>query len=300
MSGHPAAALFIADARMREHDTIAVVGTAKHAGKTTAVAALTAAARDAGEVVGLFSLGRDGETRDAFDDREKPSVVLRAGMLAFIPRSNLRPGLPVALCALPDLTNALGDLVAIRALAEMSCEISGPPSGSGVATAREVLRSCGATTILIDGALDRMAPLASLDPAFVFATGVARGGDVAAIAAQLGGLTERMQLRAPSKDEEVVVVEGVLDSAMLEELLLHSPAGVLLVEDPLRMTHDAFLAARRARTIRSRKQYAVLGSCINAYTPSRSCDPDRLLQAVAQATHLPVIDCLAGTIATDA
>lgn len=264
------------------------------------VAALLAAAHDEGVCVGVVSLGRDGETRDAFDEREKPSLPIRAGTLAIVPRSALQAGLAVELCATLRAANALGELAVVRALADIATEISGPPSGTGLAEALDALRQHGATMLCVDGALDRIAPLAAVDPAFVFATGMAAHADIRRIATEVAALTERLSLQAPPLARDVRSIDGVLDGERVHEVLASSDLRDLLIEDPLRITHDAYLAVRRTRKIWSRRQYAVVGCCVNAYAPQRSCNPQRLAEEVARATTLMTVDCIAGTVVAHA
>jgi len=300
MSESMPAAVFLAAARREQRDTIAVVGTSKHVGKTVMIAALLEAARREHYVVGLVSLGRDGEATDAFDDREKPRLTLYAGMLALLPRSALVPGLAVAVCDAMHVANALGELILVRALADIVCEVSGPPSGAELALALDAMRAHGATLLLVDGALDRIAPLAAVDPAFIFASGMATRTDIGGLAEHVATLIERLSLEPAHAEEAVVTVAGVLDSAALQTVLHSHERRHLLIDDPLRMTHEAYLAARRVRTIRSRKRYTVIGCCTNAYAPAASCDPLRLVRAVALATGLPTIDCIAGTVVAHA
>ena len=287
MSAQTPAVYLLTAARSKQRDVIAVVGTAKHVGKTSMIAALLDAAQHHAGNVGVLSLGRDGERRDAFDEREKPRFLLRAGMLAILSRSTLRAGLAVAWCESLRMPNALGELVVARALADVAVEITGPPSGTALAEAIDALRRHGAVEVFVDGALDRIAPLAAIDPAFIFATGMAAHADISRVAYQLAALTERLRLASPPDLHDTVSIEGVLDGERLREVFAHDDARDLLIDDPLRITHDAYLIARRVRRIWSRKRYAVIGCSVNAYAPSRSCDPQRLALAVAQATRLP-------------
>src|SRR5262249_2845792 len=62
--------------------TLAMFGLAKNAGKTEALMAVVRELRDLGQVVGVTSIGRDGEALDVIDSKIcKPSIYLTAGSL---------------------------------------------------------------------------------------------------------------------------------------------------------------------------------------------------------------------------
>ncbi len=61
---------------------LAVVGLAKNTGKTVALTTVLRELEAAGHVVGVTSIGNDGETHDAIDARiDKPAIRLAAGSL---------------------------------------------------------------------------------------------------------------------------------------------------------------------------------------------------------------------------
>ena len=61
---------------------LALVGLAKNSGKTVTLTALLRELETEGRLIGVTSVGRDGEERDVIDARiEKPRVRLRAGSL---------------------------------------------------------------------------------------------------------------------------------------------------------------------------------------------------------------------------
>ena len=233
--------------------------------------------RDHG-AIGIFSLGRDGEIRDAFDAREKPHVYLRAGMLAVVSRSALRAGLAVACCELLSCVNALGQLVVIRALADVTVAITGPPSGAALVLVVEALRRHGAREIFVDGALDRIAPFAMIDPAFVVVSGMAAFSDVGRVGEYLKLFAERLSLAAVPDETTAYELRGVVDAERISEVLAQQTLRDVVIDDPLRMTHDAFVVARRRCRIWSRKRYTVIAcatQCIRAVAFVRSASTYR-------------------------
>ena len=58
---------------------VGIAGTAKNTGKTTALNALLRAAHEHGTLVGVTSIGYDGESIDTVTGLPKPSIFLEAG-----------------------------------------------------------------------------------------------------------------------------------------------------------------------------------------------------------------------------
>ena len=92
-----------------------VVGTAKHAGKTTAFNALRAVARRRGVAIAVTSMGRDGEPFDALDTEPKPRVRLAAGTLVALPAGLVPRSPALALLDRGD-ESALGTMMFARAV----------------------------------------------------------------------------------------------------------------------------------------------------------------------------------------
>ncbi|WCB96740.1 hypothetical protein DSM104299_05506 [Baekduia alba] len=163
-----------ADALAASCRRLAIIGTAKNVGKTVALRAIVAGLGDRGEVVGVTSVGRDGEARDVLD----PSIVK--------PRIELAPGALVA-TALPLLRRCasrvelvettpfrtpLGVVAIGRMLDAGEVEVAGPGSAAATAVVSDMMFSLGADRVIIDGSLDRRAAAnPSVSDGVVLATG---------------------------------------------------------------------------------------------------------------------------------
>jgi hypothetical protein len=200
---------------------VVVVGTAKNAGKTTAFNALRAVAQRRGTVIAVGSIGRDGEPADALDSRPKPRVRLAPGTLVALP-AGLLPRSPALSVLATGGETALGTMVFARVVLPTLCEIGGPPTARAMRAVIERLRALGDGPVFIDGAIDRIAPLAGGHDAVIVATGAASGATVARAAATAADTVARLRLpgRDPAGERASVVVHaGALDARAAETLM---------------------------------------------------------------------------------
>jgi hypothetical protein len=282
--------------------TIIVVGTAKNAGKTTAFNALRASAARRGVLGAITSIGRDGEAADALDGRPKPRIRVEAGTLVALPR-DLLPRSPALHILDLGEASALGPMVFARARFAADCEIAGPPTARGVRATIERLRELTSEPAFVDGAIDRIAPLAGIgNQAIVLATGGASGSSIAAIAEAARSTIARLAL--PGRDRareraDVIVVDGALDARDAHELLASERSATLVVADPTRVAVRGKLLDRimAAFDLRCERPLHVV-ACTTSTAGSRyALDPRELVRAVAAATGLPAFDVVAGVSA---
>ena len=171
--------------------TVIVVGTAKNVGKTTTVNALLEIGARRGTRIGLTSIGRDGEAFDAVDDAPKPRVFVEAGTLVAAGRALLPHARGIQVLE-QQAESALGPIVFYRANVPQYVEISGAPSASAMRGVIERLASLGTERVIVDGAIDRVAVVATGDDAVIVATGMALAADIESVAAGTQRFIERI------------------------------------------------------------------------------------------------------------
>ena len=145
-------------------ETVVMLGMCKNAGKTTALCRLIRELGEAGEPLGLTSIGRDGESRDLVTGTEKPPIYMYEGMLA----ATSRELLPLAdvsreIMAGTGIYTSLGEVVIFRARSDGFVQLAGPAIVEQIGPLREMLRSLSAGRLLIDGALSRRSPAAAAE-----------------------------------------------------------------------------------------------------------------------------------------
>lgn len=274
-----------------------VVGTAKNAGKTTTFNALRAVAQRLGVAIAVTSIGRDGEPSDALDSAAKPRVRLAPGTLVALP-AGLVPRSPALAILARGAESALGTTVFARVVLPTTCEIAGPPTARAMRATIDTLRGLGDGPVLIDGAIDRVAPLAGGNDAVILATGAASGATVARVAAAAADAVARLTLpgRDPARERaRVVRIDGALDTRDAQALLSGAADATVVVDDPTRVAvRGTLLTTLRERVdLRCERPLRVVACTTSPVGRDTSLAPRALVDAVALATGLPAFDVVA-------
>jgi hypothetical protein len=138
---------------------VAFVGLAKNTGKTETLKRALRELQESGQNIGVTSVGRDGEQRDAIDIWvEKPRIELPTWSLVATTDALLRSSAVAhELLVQTDIRTPLGRVVVARLLATGTIEIAGPSTAEDVRTVVDAMLAYGAEQVLIDGAVDRRA-----------------------------------------------------------------------------------------------------------------------------------------------
>jgi hypothetical protein len=165
---------------------LALVGLAKNTGKTVALTALLSELRARGRVLGVTSVGHDGEEHDALDARiEKPRVTLAAGSLLATTGGLLRAsGLPHEVLQRTGFRTPLGEVLIARLRQAGMIEVAGPGAAHDVRSAADAMLAFGAEQVLIDGAIDRRAASSpDVCDGLVMSTGAVLSSDIEEVVA---------------------------------------------------------------------------------------------------------------------
>ncbi|HPH96339.1 MAG TPA: hypothetical protein PKW33_07125 [Anaerolineaceae bacterium] len=238
-------------------NTIGFAGTAKNTGKTTTARFVLAAAHRAGLRLALTSIGYDGENRDTITGLPKPRFELQPGDWLATAEKCLKTS--TAVCrveAVLPIQTILGRVV--LAQVEQAGEVlaAGPNRAADIRLLLERLEALGVDLAMLDGALNRVAPMNAAD-GLVLATGAAYDERIPAIAAHAaalaglfqlpqveqtagftpcpgGSLLRGMALPALSRGLRLAI-PGACDPALLLELLPQMAGGQLHFGSPLNL-----------------------------------------------------------------
>ena len=161
--------------------TLAVMGMTKNTGKTVALNHLLAQAAKAQVAVGVTSIGRDGEDRDAVFFVPKPPVRVWPGTLVATARATLeRSKVRTKLIDATGIDSPMGEIVAVKVLEQGEMEIAGASRSTDQLKVIARLQQCGAALVLLDGALGRSHHASpAIADGVILATGAAIGGGMA-------------------------------------------------------------------------------------------------------------------------
>ena len=211
---------------------LALVGLAKNTGKTVALNALLAELQAQGRRVGVTSVGRDGEERDAIDSRiEKPRIELAGESLVATTDMLLRSsGLPHDTLEQTGIRTPLGRVLIARLRGPGTVEVAGPSAAADVRAVSDAMLAHGAEQILIDGAIDRRAASSpDVSDGLVMSTGAVLDQDIEEVVRQTKDAVELLRLAAVSEDP--------LGAGQLRTLAKTQDPGVTLLVDASGQAH---------------------------------------------------------------
>lgn len=160
--------------------SVSVMGMSKNSGKTVALNHLLAQAHAASALVGVSSIGRDGEERDQVYQIPKPPVRVWPGNLVATARGTLaRAKASTRLVAGTGVESPMGEIVLMEVLDAGEMEIAGASRSSDQHRVMMHLKQRGAALLLLDGALGRSQHASpAIADGVLLATGAALGGGI--------------------------------------------------------------------------------------------------------------------------
>ena len=176
---------------------LALVGLAKNSGKTVTLAALLRELETEGRLIGVTSVGRDGEERDVIDARiEKPRVRLRAGSLVATTDALLSvSGIAHTVLENTGVRTPLGSVLIARLRDPGTIEVAGPSASEDVRAVSDAMLGHGAEQVLIDGAIDRRAASSpAVTDGLVMSTGAVLGSELQEVVSRTRDAVEVVRL----------------------------------------------------------------------------------------------------------
>ncbi len=135
---------------------IAIVGMAKNAGKTVTLNHFIEEAEEQKRVLGLTSIGRDGERIDLVTQTQKPMIYVSRG--TYFATAEMLFETAEVKCEIIEVTpynTAMGRMIIGRTLSDGYIQLAGPNTNRAIRDVSERMLALGANRVLVDGALDR-------------------------------------------------------------------------------------------------------------------------------------------------
>ncbi len=298
-----------------EARTLSIVGMCKNAGKTTVLNRLLAE-NPPGRVLGLTSIGRDGESVDVVTGTEKPGIFVREGTLIATAKDMLAlSDVTMEIVDATGIPTPLGEVVLVRARSAGSVQLAGPSIASQLRTVSGRFFSLGAEQTIIDGALGRKSLGArAVADGVILCTGASYDRRMEKVVRDTANVFRIMNLKkaetvpegsdlplsdALKANGEALVAGALTDSQVLPllksgalkntRLVVKDPSKVLLSPDVLDK-----LAVRNValETVEAAKTLFITVNPVSAY--GWKFDPDAFLAAMAAAVDVPVINVKEG------
>lgn len=291
--------------------SMSIVGMCKNAGKTTMLNWLLAHS-GRGRVLGLTSIGRDGESTDVVTGTEKPSIFVPAGTLIATAKDMLWLGdVTKEILVSTGIPTPLGEVIIMRARSDGYVQLAGPSITTQLKSVSQTFFDLGAEQSIIDGALGRKSLGArQVAEGIVLCTGASYHMRMAKVIADTVSIYRIMNLpkaqtvpAAPEgtleqclKEQGEALVTGALTDSMVLPLLR---AGVLrknrlVVADPSKvLLSPDTLDKMQLREVRLETAEAARTLCITVNPVSAygwKFDKDEFRARLQEAVDVPVIN----------
>lgn len=238
---------------VKGYSSVSIIGMDKNSGKTTTLDYLIQEAWK-NTVLGLTSIGRDGEDKDRVTGTSKPRIYVKRGTLIGTSLECLRNSdVTKEIIETTGITTAMGEVIIVRALSDGYVELSGPSINSYMKNITEKLKSLGAEIVLVDGAISRKSfgnPYIS--DALILATGASLGRSIKDIVNKTCETVGLLKVE-PIRDKNII--------ALSLDILKNSKIG-LIYEDNRVKKLEVMTALDSSKVIideiKSKPQYVVI------------------------------------------
>ena len=300
--------------RMR---TLSIVGMCKNAGKTTVLNWLLAQTPKE-RVLGLTSIGRDGESVDVVTGTEKPGIFVREGTLIATAKDMLlRSDVTQEILLSTGIPTPLGEVIVVRAKSAGNVQLAGPSITTQLRTVTDAFFSLGADQAIIDGALGRKSLGArAVAEGVILCTGASYNVSMEKVVKDTAGVYRILNLKKaetlPEETDEPLAdvlkrcgeakISGALTDAAILPLLRSGALkdARLVVQDPSKVLLSAeTLDKLDARNVSLETEEAAKTLCVTLNPVSAygwKFDGDAFMRAMEAAIDAPVIDVKEGLI----
>lgn len=139
-----------------KYKSMSIIGNYKNVGKTTTLNYILKECISENIILGLTSIGVDGEGVDVVTNTYKPRIYVNSNTI-IATASSLALGSDITkeILELTNITTPLGNIVIFKALSDGYIELAGPSINSQVKYVCDRLKYYGADLSIVDGALSR-------------------------------------------------------------------------------------------------------------------------------------------------
>ncbi|NVM46330.1 MAG: hypothetical protein HWN79_15580 [Candidatus Lokiarchaeota archaeon] len=140
---------------IKKYKVISIIGLAKNVSKTTTLNHIIKILRD-NMIIGVTSIGRDGESYDAITELPKPKIIVEKGTIFATAEDSLKNSeIETEIIKSTDFTTPLGDINIYKANKNGYVELAGPSMNKQLKELCNNMLKIGCDVIFIDGAFDR-------------------------------------------------------------------------------------------------------------------------------------------------
>lgn len=181
---------------IKPYTSVSTIGMCKNAGKTTVLNRLISDCAEAGEAIGLTSIGRDGERSDVVTGTKKPEIYIYSGSVIATAEDALPLGdISREILGTTGMPTPMGEVVIVRAHSDGLVQIAGPSMTAQLKTLKKRMLGFGVKRVFIDGALSRKSlAMPAVSDGTILCTGASYSRDIAKTCADTAHAAELMSL----------------------------------------------------------------------------------------------------------
>lgn len=197
-----------------KYETVSIVGMAKNTGKTVTLNHLIEEAIDESVVVGITSIGRDGESLDLVTETEKPKIFVEEGTLVATTSDMLLLGdAKVEIISVTDYRTPLGSIIIGRVKDSGYVQIGGPQTVKETKEVANIMLELGAEFVIIDGALDRISSAApSVSEGTILSTGATLSRNMNKVIEETLHVVNLLKLPEVEDEKARPLIEEIIES----------------------------------------------------------------------------------------
>lgn len=167
---------------LKDYKRISIIGMEKNVGKTTLLNQLILDIADQ-KILGLTSIGRDGEEVDVVTSTHKPKIFVYPGTILATARDCLANcDITKEILYTTEFTTPMGNIVVVRAITGGYVDIAGPSYNKQIKEILKIMEAFGAEISIVDGALGRKSSaIGEVTDATVLSTGAALSLDMSKV-----------------------------------------------------------------------------------------------------------------------
>ena len=185
-----------------KYKSISIIGTAKNVGKTTTLNYMINIAKNKYKL-GLTSIGRDGESKDAIFSTPKPRIYVEKGtIIATAKQCIFNSDITKEILVATNLKTPLGEILIIRALSDGFVELAGPSKNAELIKIKKILYDLNCDLVFVDGAVNRKSYAAPIvTDATILTTGAAFSQDIEKVVDHTSHLVNLLSIEAENNPQ---------------------------------------------------------------------------------------------------
>ncbi len=221
-----------------QYQCISIIGMEKNTGKTET---LNKIIQDIGsnKILGLNSIGRDGEEVDVVSNTSKPRIyVFKNTIIATARQCLVACDITKEILFCTGISTPLGEIIIVRALSDGYIDLAGGSHNAQNIFITEKMKEFGCDHILIDGALNRNSS-AIISEAVILTTGASVSSDISTAVNRTSQLVDMLQLPTISQDLQTTFLHffenyslGIINNN--DELIPIEVVGIMAIQNAIK------------------------------------------------------------------